>query len=335
MPRARRLLSAGIVQGILAVTVAAFTTRESTSTTAAASAPASVADQLTRGARLYALGCATAECHGTHGEGVRSGGTFRVWPLVGPDFQARNPNAQVIFDVVRSGSERRLRAMTDQEIYDAIAYQLSLNGAQPAAVLDMHSAAALRSGPAARAPGHGEIHPPPGDAVLLKPTAVSRAPPAPVANGYLRLRVDQVARASAIRRQSVAGGGAFWVLVLAVQDLTDHPIALEPRYLRLRTSTSVRLEPREIDLDYPIERFHPQTITPEHGTAAVAIFAVPAGATPTQLTYDDHTGHPLSVNLGMCRPVPTRCRCSTGCPRGTWGRHRQGSDSGQASGSCR
>jgi hypothetical protein len=86
---------------------------------------AAVADQLARGARLYALGCATAECHGKHGEGVRSGGTFRVWPLVGAEFQARNPNAQVIFDVVRSGSERRLRAMTDQQIYDAIAHELS------------------------------------------------------------------------------------------------------------------------------------------------------------------------------------------------------------------
>jgi hypothetical protein len=220
-----------------------------------------------------------------------------VWPLVGADFQARNPNAQVIFDVVRSGSERSLRAMTDRQIYDAIAYQLSLNGAQPTAVLDMHNAAALRSGPAAGAPGYGEINPPPGDAVLVHPTAASRATPAPVANGYLRLRVDQVAQASAIRRRSVAGGGAFWVLVFAVQDLTDRPIALDPRHLRLRTSAGVSLEPREIDLDYPIERFHAQIITPEHGTAAVAIFAVPAGATPMQLTYDDHTGHSLSVNL--------------------------------------
>jgi hypothetical protein len=289
----------GIVHGIFAVTVAAFTVRESSSTAAAASAPASVADQLTRGARLYALGCATAECHGTHGQGVRSGGTFRVWPLVGADFQARNPTAQVIFDVVRSGSERSLRAMTDQQIYDAIAYQLSLNGVQQTAVLDVHGAATLRTGPAAPASGHGEIHPPIGDAVLLQPTAISRAPPAPVANGYLRLRVDQVARASAIRGQSVAGGGAFWILVLAIQDLTDRPIALEPRHLRLRTSTGVSLEPREIDLDSPIERFHAQIITPEHGTAAVAVFAVPAGATPAQLAYDDHTGHPLSVKLGM------------------------------------
>jgi len=93
------------------------------------------------------------------------------------------------------------------------------------------------------------------------------------------------------------GWGVFSILVLAFQDLTNRPIVLDPGNLRLRASTGARLEPRDIDLEYSIERFHPQTITPEHGTAAVAIFALPAGATPARLTYDDQTGHPLSVNL--------------------------------------
>ncbi len=222
-----------------------------------------------------------------------------MWPLIGADFQTRNPNAQVIFDVVRSGSEQSLRAMTDQQIYDAIANQLSLNGARPTTPLTRHNAATVLSGPAApaSASADGEIHPPPGNVVLLHPTAGWRAPSNPVANGYLRLRVDQMAQASAIGRQSAAGDEVFSILVLAFQDLTNRPIALDPRNLQLRASTGARLEPRDIELEYPIERFHPRTITPEHGTAAVAIFALPAGATPAELTYDDQTGHPLSVNL--------------------------------------
>ncbi len=264
--------------------------------TARAEAPPAAADQLTRGGRLYGLGCATAKCHGTQGEGIRSGGAFRVWPLVGADFQVRNPNAQVIFDVARSGNEQSLRAMTDQQIYDAVAYQLSLNGARPTRLLTEHNAATVLSGPAAGS-GDGEIHPPPGNAVLLHPSAGSRAPSNPVANGYLRLQVDQMAQATAIGGHSVAGGGVFSVLVLAIRDLTERALALDPRYLRLRTATGARLEPRDVELEYPIERFHPQTITPGHGTAAVAVFALPAGATPAQLTYDDQTGHPVSVNL--------------------------------------
>jgi mono/diheme cytochrome c family protein len=291
-----RLLWLGVFHGMSAI-VAASAVREPSSLATAEPSAAAVADQLTRGARLYALGCATARCHGSRGEGIRSGQAFRVWPLVGADFRVRNPNAQVIFDVVRSGSEQSLRAMTDRQIYDAIAYQLSLNGARPTTVLTRHNAATALSGPAARASGQGELRPPAGNVVFLHPTAASRAPSNPVANGYLRLRVDQMAQASAIGRHSVAGGGVFSILVLAFQDLTDRPIVLDPGNLRLRASSGARLEPRDIDLEYPIERFHPQTITPGHGTAAVAIFALPAGATPAQLTYDDQTGHPLSVNL--------------------------------------
>ncbi len=111
MARARLLWMGG-----MSAVVAASAIRELSPMKTAEPSLAAVGDQLTRGARLYALGCATAKCHGTHGEGVRSGQAFRVWPLVGPDFQVRNPNAQVIFDVVRSGSEQSLRAMTDQQI---------------------------------------------------------------------------------------------------------------------------------------------------------------------------------------------------------------------------
>ena len=81
-----------------------------------------------RGEPIYAQGCATEKCHGTDSEGIPAGDSFTAWPLVGELFQQRNPNAQVVFDVVRSGNEPNLRQMTDQEVYDAIAYELSLNG---------------------------------------------------------------------------------------------------------------------------------------------------------------------------------------------------------------
>ena len=64
-----------------------------------------IGDQLARGREVYEQGCATQACHGLEGEGIRSGDEFRVWPLVGKEFQHRNPTAQVVFDVVRSGGE--------------------------------------------------------------------------------------------------------------------------------------------------------------------------------------------------------------------------------------
>jgi hypothetical protein len=259
--------------------------------------PPSVADQLARGARLYAAGCATARCHGAHGEGIRSGEGFQVWPLVGPGFQRRNPNAQVIFDVVRSGSERSLRAMTDQQIYDAIAYELSLNGARLQSVLTGGHAADVASGPAASDSRPDPLHPPPRGVRFSPSSAAPRAPPHAAGNSHLRLRIDQMARATAIGHRSAPAGGAFALVVIALQDSTDRPIAVEPRRLRLRTSAGAKLEPGDLDLEYAVERLRPQTISPGHGTAAVAVFALPAGATPVELTYDDGTGHALSVEL--------------------------------------
>ena len=89
--------------------------------------PVSVESQLTSGAPIYTQTCATSKCHGTQGEGIRSASGFKVWPLVGEDFQTRHPNAQIAFDVIRSGGERNLLALTDQQIYDAIAYELDQN----------------------------------------------------------------------------------------------------------------------------------------------------------------------------------------------------------------
>lgn len=254
-----------------------------------------VADQLARGGPLYAQNCATSKCHGTQGEGLRSGGGFQVWPSVGPNFEARNPNAQVVFDVVRSGGEQNLRGMTDQQIYDAIAYELSQNSVHLAAPLTTQNAAATLSGSSAST--EGRLYPPPGNVVLLPGPAVASALPALAGNDYLGLRVDQAALASTIGDATPPAGGAFLVLVLAVQNQTGAPLDLDPKFLQLQASSGATLAPQPVDLAYPIERFHHQTIAPDHGTAAVVIFALPVGAAPAQLTYDDQTGHALSVIL--------------------------------------
>src|SRR5690349_9024426 len=89
--------------------------------------PTSVEDQLASGEPIYTQTCATSACHGTQGEGIKAGNGFSAWPLVGKDFQSRHPNAQIVFDVIRSGGERNLLALTDQQVYDAIAYELKQN----------------------------------------------------------------------------------------------------------------------------------------------------------------------------------------------------------------
>src|SRR5436309_14087590 len=101
------------------ITVAALlfacTTPPASSTLTRTTGTIEVVDgQIARGELIYQQTCVT--CHGLQGEGQRRGSTFAVWPLVGADFQARNPNAQVVFDVVRSQSEPNLRALTDEQI---------------------------------------------------------------------------------------------------------------------------------------------------------------------------------------------------------------------------
>jgi hypothetical protein len=250
-----------------------------------------------RGEPLYAQNCATSKCHGAQGEGVRSGDTFQAWPLVGPEFEARNPNAQVIFDVVRSGSEQNLRALTDQQIYDAIAYELSQNGVRLDAPLAADNALGVATG-ASRSPStSGGLFPPPGDTRLVDPPFALIDSGGGGVGGYLSWRVDQLVAADRLGSRTPPEGGLFLVLVVAFANGSGTPLDVGPEFLRLADSQGNALEPQAIDLSYPIERFHHQTIEPEHGTAAVTIFALPSGAVPQQLTYDDHTGHALSLAL--------------------------------------
>jgi hypothetical protein len=258
--------------------------------------PFSIKDQLAEGKQIYTQSCATADCHGSQGEGIRAGVSFRVWPLVGSEFQERNPNAQVIFDVVRSGSEPELRALTDQQVYNAIAYELSLNRIDLDQALTAENALSLASGPSSLRAPWGTLFPPPGNAVLLPPR---EAPTNPLRmnNGRLALRVGQFALASAIDGEIPPEGGYFAILVFSLEALARQPLEVDPQFLLLYDNNDQPYEPANVELAYPIELFHHQTIQSEHSTSAAGVFMLSAGAIPTRLVYDDRFGRPLEISL--------------------------------------
>ena len=259
-------------------------------------APNQIEDQLSRGAEIYARDCATSECHGTHGEGLRQGDSFRAWPLIGSDFASRNPDAQVIFDVVRSGSETNLRALSDGQIYDSIAYELSLNGISLSGPLNVENASEVASGQTTPPAKWGELFPPPANADLLP---AGNAPNAPrrSTNESLALRVDQMALARRIGESAPATGGVYVILVLAFQNPSPEDVRLEASYLSLADSNGKALRSETVRLAYPIEAFHSQIIPPDHGTAAVAIFSLPSEAQPGKLVYQDPKMATIQIDL--------------------------------------
>jgi len=256
----------------------------------------SVENQISRGQTIYQQGCATTLCHGVNGEGIRIGNNYRDWPLVGGEFQRRNPTAQVIFDVVRSGGEKPLRALTDQQVYDAIAYELSLNNVEFSEPLNSQNAPVLSSGAAAGTQKPGSLFPPPGNARLISNWS---APEVPVyaENSDLRIRLTQIALAASIGDKVPPGEGSYVLIVFTLEDLADHPLDVGPQYLSLVTQDGQILEPLEIGLAYPVARFSPQNIQPEHGTAAHAIFALPETASLSQLRYTLSDWQPLILDL--------------------------------------
>jgi hypothetical protein len=267
-----------------------------------AQTPASpVAEQLARGKLIYEQGCATETCHGTSGEGLRSENGFRAWPLIGEDFQRRNPTPQVVFDVVRSGGESSLRALTDQQIYDSIAYELSINDVELPDPLIAQNAPGLTSGSAADKPGPGSLFPPPGNAKLVSSWPGSPAPALPIQaeNGNLRIRLTQIALAASIGGKAPPEKGAYVFVVFNLEDLADHPLEVGPQSLKLETEDGQALEPLEVGLSYPVDRFHTQTIQPDHGTAALAIFALPRNAKIGNIQYSLLDGQRLTLNLSQ------------------------------------
>jgi hypothetical protein len=258
--------------------------------------PGTVAAQLSRGETVYRRGCAIAACHGEDGEGIRSNDHFQVWPLVGREFQSRNPSAQVIFDVVRSGGEKSLRALTDQQIYDAIAYELSLNGVSLSEPIVADNAPFISSGSASAGQPTGTLFPPAANITMLTGWD---APALPVSaeDAALRIRLTQIRLASSIGGKAPPGGGSYVLTIFTLEDLTDHPIEVGPQYLSLVTKKGEILKPLEINLGYPVTRFYPQSIRYEHGTAALAIFALPDISKMEYLLYAWPGDQPLVLFL--------------------------------------
>ena len=117
-------------------------------------AQSSFAAQAAAGRETYALTC--LECHGDHGQGVPG----KTEPTEGSLFQDRDPTALVIFDVVRSGREPNLRALTDDQVWAAIAAELAANGVDLGdRTLGADNAAGVRTGPAAH-PDRSRFVPP-------------------------------------------------------------------------------------------------------------------------------------------------------------------------------
>ncbi|MEP7137403.1 MAG: hypothetical protein ABI904_20960 [Chloroflexota bacterium] len=257
--------------------------------------PISIESQLASGAPIYTQTCATSTCHAANGEGIRSGDGFKVWPLVGPEFQSRHPNAEIVFDVIRSGDEPNLRALTDQQIYDSIAYELGQNQIQLEAPLTAENAFATYGGTMS-GKAQGGLYPPSNNAVIINLPPM-RDTPIHVENDSLRLQLDQIAEASAIGNTKPPAGGVFLVLVIGFNDLKNESITVSPDHLRLSTPGGELLQPQPINIRSAIEKFHTQTIKPEHGTAALVVFTLSAPEDFDQLIYDDGNGNQLTLAL--------------------------------------
>ena len=257
--------------------------------------PTTVESQLASGAPIYAQTCATSTCHGTQGQGIKSGNSFKVWPLVGDDFQSRHPNAQIVFDVIRSGGERNLLALTDQQIYDSIAYELSQNQITLESPLTADNAHETFGGKMS-GEAQGGLYPPSNNAILMD-APLTRDLPIVAQNDMLRLQVDQIAQASAIGNAKSPEGGAFLILVIVFNDLDSEPITVSHDHLSLSTPGGELLEPQPVNIQSAIEKFHTRTIKPEYGTVGLVVFTLSAAEDFDQLIYDDRAGEPLTLAL--------------------------------------
>jgi len=284
---ARRLISVIVVTlGFILLTISCTSTRNTSN-----EIPTSVESQLASGGPIYAQNCATSACHGTQGEGIKSGNGFKVWPLLGDEFQSRHPNAQIVFDVIRSGSERNLLALTDQQIYNAIAYELNQNQITLESPLTADNAHATFGGKMSGG-AQGGLFPPSDNAILIDPP-LTRDLPIAAQNERLRIQVDQIAHASAIGKDK----GTFLILVLAFSDLDDQAITLSPDHLKLSTLSGELLQPQAINVHSAIEKFHTRTIKPQHGTVGLVVFTLATREDFDQLIYDDGRGDRIALAL--------------------------------------
>jgi hypothetical protein len=242
---------------------------------ASASPAALVADQLARGEPLYTQGCATDTCHGARGEGIPEGDSFAAWPLVGTEFQQRNPNAQVV--------------------YDAIAYELSLNGVELSDPLIADNAASVFGADMAGSTGNG-LYPPPEAMTILPEDSLAELPLI-ATSADLRLQVDQIASASAIDSASPPAGSRYLMVAFALTNQASHNLDVDPAFLWLETVGGDVLSPEDLPIQSAIARFYAQSIPVGQSIAGLAIFTLPITEHPASLAYDDGSHAAVMVRL--------------------------------------
>ena len=285
----RLILIISVASSFVFLLLGCALTRNATSSVSDTSS--SIERQLASGAPIYKQTCATSTCHGTQGEGIRSGSSFSAWPLVGDEFQSRHPNAQIVFDVIRSGDEPNLRALTDQQIYDSIAYEFSQNQIALKSPLTADNAFAIYGGSMSGQPQGGLF--PPSDNVVINATPHTWGLPIITESPKLRIQIDQIVEATAIGNAKAT----FLIIVIVFSDLDDQPITVSPNHLSLSTPSGDLLEPQSISIHSAIEKFHEQAIKPQYGTAALVIFTLSAPEQFSRLIYDDQAGNRLTSTL--------------------------------------
>ena len=134
---------------------------------------------------------------------------------------------------------------------------------------------------------------PPSDNVTLMDTPITLDLPIIAQNNKLHLQLDQIAQASAISNNQ----GAYLILVIVTNDLDSEPITVSPDYLNLSTPRGELLKPQSINIHSAIEKFHEQTIKPQHGTVGLVVFTLSAPDGFNQLMYDDGAGNRLTLAL--------------------------------------
>ena len=214
---------------------------------------------------------------------------------MGEEFQSRPPNAEIVFEVIRSGNERNLLALTDQQVYDAMAYQLKQNQITLKSPLTAENAFKTFGG-SMLGQAQGGLFPSSDNATLIDMPS-TRELPISAQSDKLRLQLDQFAVASAIGKTKLPDGGVFLIVVFVLTDLDQAPITVNPAHLRLSIPGGDHLQPQSINIHAAIEQFHEQTIRPRHGTAALVVFALSAPDGFDQLIYDDDAGACITLVL--------------------------------------
>ena len=210
---------------------------------------------------------------------------------MGDEFQSRHPNAQIVFDVIRSGSERNLLGLTDQQIYDAIAYELSRDQIKLDLPLTADNAFATFGGKMS-GEAQGGLFPMSDNANLIDLPPI-RDLPIVAENKRLRVQVDQIAQASRFGDDQ----GVYLILVLAFSDLDHEPSNVSPNHLNLLTSSGELLEPQPVNIKSAIEKLHTRTIKLNYGTVGLVVFNLPAPDQFDQLIYDNGAGDRLTLAL--------------------------------------